>query len=339
MSAALAALFLFSCSVAWEEQENWDYPLPDWVLETATPTEFSLPMFAADSIWNTPIEANPAIDPNSEIMVNQILKDLAKNSVDPVLSVDDYSVTVFFADENTPRIDVEIRNSWNMGFDVLLDVPMPENAVPDPGTDGHLAIIDESTGYVYEFWQAKQRDNGNWTASWGARIPLDSDGIYPYGMSSRASGFSVMAGVIWPEEFENGIEHALILSIPTVKKGGPVPPATETDGRHTTEGAIPEGARIQLNPELNLDNFFLTPYERAICEALQTYGAFVGDVSGSIEFETVNPLSFDGDPYNGMFTEQWIILNNIPFEELRVLELPPLIENAPLIVVEEEIYR
>ncbi len=211
--------------------------------------------------------------------------------------------------------------------------------MPDPAGDGHLAIIDLSEGYVYEFWQAEKHDDGTWAASWGNRIALDSNGIYPTGNSSRGSGFASLAGMIWPEEFaQRKIEHALVVSIPSTKKGVPVPPATETDGRKSYWGAIPIGARIQLNPALDLNAYNLTSYERTICECLQEYGAFVGDTSGSIEFEAINPLSYTHDPYNGMFDERWILLDNIPLEELRVLELPPEIEDPVLGVEDESIY-
>ncbi len=145
--------------------------------------------------------------------------------------------------------------------------------------------------------------------------------------------------MIWPDEFaQRKIEHALVVSIPSTKKGVPVPPATETDGRKSYWGAIPIGARIQLNPALDLDAYNLTSYERTICECLQEYGAFVGDTSGSIEFEAINPLSYTHDPYNGMFDERWILLDNIPLEKLRVLELPPEIEDPGLGVEDESIF-
>jgi hypothetical protein len=203
-----------------------------------------------------------------------------------------------------------------------------------------MSIIDLSTGYEYDFWQIVQGNDGSWKASWGNRIPLDSDGFYPQGMSARGSGFALLGGMIWPEEFEQGyIDHALVLSIPHAAKGGPVLPATESDGRSGADGAIPEGARLQLDPTLDLDRFDMRPYERIIAETLQVYGALVGDVSGNVELEAINPISYPEDPYPpGWFDERWPLLTNIPWEYVRVLELPP--QSDPLLdVFDESIYR
>jgi hypothetical protein len=43
--------------------------------------------------------------------------------------------------------------------------------------------------------------------------------------------------------------HALTFSFDSTKSGGPVWPATESDGRTSTAGAMPEGARLQPAPQ------------------------------------------------------------------------------------------
>jgi hypothetical protein len=130
------------------------------------------------------------------------------------------------------------------------------------------------------------------------------------------------------------------MSIPTASKGGPVWPATESDGRSRSDDAIPEGARLQMDPDLNLDQFEMKPYERIITEALQKYGAFVGDISGSVELEVINPISYPENPYpEGWFDSRWTLLTNIPWEHMRVLELPDQIPDPDLYVVEPEIFE
>jgi hypothetical protein len=44
--------------------------------------------------------------------------------------------------------------------------------------------------------------------------------------------------------------------------------------------AIPAGAVIRIKPSVNLASFKLNPYARVIANALQKYGAVVGDRSG-----------------------------------------------------------
>ena len=88
--------------------------------------------------------------------------------------------------------------------------------------------------------------------------------------------------------------------------------------------AIPEGALIQLNPDLDLDALGLTDFEYTIAVALQKYGMYLGDDGGGLELEAVNPLSFSGNPYAGLLPDmEFIPLTNIPVSEFRVLELPP----------------
>jgi hypothetical protein len=235
---------------------------------------------------------------------------------------------------------VELTAGWSP-YGALTDVPIPAGALPDPEGDGHLTVIDLSTGYEYDFWQAEQRDDGTWRASWGNRIPLGGDGVYPHGMGARGSGFASLAGMIWPEEFERGrIDHALLLSIPSAARGGPIWPATESDGRSRSDGAIPKGARLQLDPALDLDQFEMRPYERVIAEALQEYGAYVGDVSGSVELEVINLISYPGNPYPaGWFDERWTLLPDIPWDHMRVLELPPQSPDPDLYVIEPDIFE
>jgi hypothetical protein len=64
------------------------------------------------------------------------------------------------------------------------------------------------------------------------------------------------------------------------KAGGPVAPATGSDGWSTLAGAIPEGARVQLDPSLDLDSLGLTPWQKTIARALQEYGMLLVDTGG-----------------------------------------------------------
>jgi hypothetical protein len=337
-------LAIVACGAGYDEvDESADEPVPDRFMmqsevDGPLPPAMPLPLYAADSPWNQPIPSDAAVDPDSEAMVALLVED-AREGNPPSVSVREWSVTVYVADEDTPRYDVKLTALWSP-YDLLLDVPIPDGAIPDPTADGEMSIIDLSTGYEYDFWQIVQGNDGSWKASWGNRIPLDSDGFYPQGMSARGSGFALLGGMIWPEEFEQGyIDHALVLSIPHAAKGGPVLPATESDGRSGADGAIPEGARLQLDPTLDLDRFDMRPYERIIAETLQVYGALVGDVSGNVELEAINPISYPEDPYPpGWFDERWPLLTNIPWEYVRVLELPP--QSDPLLdVFDESIYR
>ena len=65
-------------------------------------------------------------------------------------------------------------------------------------------------------------------------------------------------------------------AIPFVRAGGPWAPATASDGAYDDPAAIPMGARLQLDPAIDIDALGLPPYEATIAKALQTYGMYVG---------------------------------------------------------------
>jgi hypothetical protein len=74
------------------------------------------------------------------------------------------------------------------------------------------------------------------------------------------------------------INHALMFSSGANRSGGPVPPATESDGRHFGPQYIPEGARVRLRADFDLSQYPV--FLRKIGRALKLFGGFNGDNSG-----------------------------------------------------------
>ena len=103
-----------------------------------------------------------------------------------------------------------------------------------------------------------------------------------------------MAGLIRTEEMEAGrIDHALIIAYPHIRGGCYTSPASTAQAPLPEQGAlndrgIPCGGRIQLDPSLDLDSLGLSRSGRIICQALQEYGAYVGDYSGAISLYAEN---------------------------------------------------
>jgi hypothetical protein len=278
------------------------------------------PYFAPSSPLKQPIATGAAIDPRSSAMTAGFAQAAATGRF--TLSVKMFTVPVYFAGPKTPRVSVRLTASWAPRR-VLKGVPLPTAARPDPGSDGHLAIIDRASGCEYDFWQARFED-GRLVASWGNRIALRGDGVFHAALAARASGFALTAGLILPAELRSGdIRHALAMQYPFTRSGGPVPPATASDGRSAGPTAIPEGARIQLDPSLDLSAFHLRPYELAIARALQVYGAFVVDTGGAVSFFVVHPQSYASNPYADLLPDNTFVpLNRIPLGYLQVLRLP-----------------
>jgi hypothetical protein len=299
------------------------------------------PLYSDASPLNQRIPPDAEIDPDSPIMVSSLIAEAERQGF--LIAVKEWTVPVYYAGPRTPRYSVRLTARW-APYDVMRGVPIPRYALPDPMGDGHMTIIDLASGCEYDLWRAGKK-HGRWTAGWGNTVKIDGSGIFPKGLSARGSGFALLAGVIWPDELRAGeIPHALVFSYSRTAAGGPVPPATESDGESFGADAIPEGARIQLNPSLDLDALDLTPTERIVARALQEYGMFLADDGGGITLYAVHPRSVRGDPYAGLFDEDvvvnggrlpdaFVMLDRIPVHEFRVLKLPPQVPDPEIKVV------
>lgn len=324
---ALIALMLFVPAVASVRAEK-PVSLPDFS---------DLKLYSNDSPFNQPIAEDAEIDPKSKRYIKTF-----KKAAPLLINLKQYTAPVYIAGSSTPRYDVELPCGlyWEIGVTRLLDVPIPDWAEPGNDSDGvippvgcgedsdqdnNMVVLDLDTRCEYDFWQMRQ-ENGKWVASWGNAISMDSDGVYPFGVSTRGSGFAFLGGFIWPDELKKGeISHALVFAYPYTKAGGPVAPATDSDGTVKSKTALPEGARLRLDPSLDLDALGLTPAEKAIAKALQVYGMYLVDNGGEsgIGIYAVDPRSVLNNPYEGILPdEDYPELSGIPLNKFQVLKLP-----------------
>lgn len=272
----------------------------------------------ADWLWN-PVPQDPALDPESEAMVGHLA------TGDHIANTGDFGVTLRGpADitEDTPRYPVSFAQEGSWGPDPFAGetIPVPDDTPIAPGSDGHLAIADRSSNMVYNLWQAQ--DNGDsWTAGWGAMTPLDGDGREENG-SSTGAGIARYAAVVRAEEIAAGeIPHALFFSTNMAAPDEVRYPATKTDGSNMdgVDTPIPEGARVQLDPDLDLDSLDLSAAELTIARALQTYGAYVGD-NGGARMAFLLEYAPESTAYSDAGLEgDYAPLDGIPWDQLRVL--------------------
>jgi len=314
MKTLLIICFIYCSFTSCKKKENPQTSKPDHLTFIELFDKSNSPFYQK-------ISANPEIDPQSPAYITRLLE--AGQAKGFFIAQKKWTVPVYYAGPETPLQDVKLTVSW-APFKWLKNVPIPDYAAPDPEGDAEMTIIDTINGCMYDFWQARNTNSG-WKASWANALPIGSDGIYPKGLSCRGAGFALLQGLIWPQEISNAyIDHALEFTYPYCKSGGPVPPATETDGTGINSSDLPEGARLQLNPNLNLDSLGLTPYEKIIAKALQEYGMILGDDGGGIEIEAVSPISSKINPWQGLLPDSdYVNLNLIPISEFRVLKLAP----------------
>lgn len=276
-----------------------------------------VPPYTAGSEWNRVLPRNVRVHPRSKTFVRGLVAGARDGGI--VLSVRRYTVPVYVASAKTRRYDVRLTAPWAHGR-VLKAVPIPARARPDPESDGHLSVVDLREACEYDFWRARRVGDG-WSASWATVLPLRGDGVNR-DAGARATGFGLLAGLIFPNELRRGrIAHALAFAYPFTRAGGPVPPALRSDGQSRRRDALPEGARLQLDPTLDLDALDLEPYERTIAEALQRYGMILADTGGTLGIYAVHPQSYAKNPYAGLLPPgPYVPLEGIPLERFRVID-------------------
>lgn len=241
--------------------------------------------FTSESPWRTTIPAGATVDPASAAMVARATRESAGYA-----NLVEFGIPIYEVTAEAPRSVVRctVVSLWGPCPFNGITVPIPVGATPHVGSDGAMVVIDYSTRTVFEFWQAAHTATG-WTTSFGAINDLDGTG---WGGGSTASGASRLAGVVRIAEVAQGvIDHALALQTDNVCAGVFRPPALGTDGQSWRSDCIPEGARLRLDPTVDLDGLDLTPALRTVAQALQTYGAFVIDRGGA-----ALSISFERDP-------------------------------------------
>jgi len=343
---SVALLLAVGCG----EQDEAPGPVPDAQLDArpaALPAFASLDLYAADSPLNQMIPIDAEIDPDSASYVGLIVSAAEEGGF--VVELGQYSAPVFVADDSSPLRDVTLAcgEDW-AGVQQFNNVRIPDWAVPaddvdgsdnpiqygecgaDADQDNQMIVLNLDKRCEYDFFQAR-RENGYWVASWANGISMDSSGIYAKGYSSRGSGFTTLAGLIWPDELAEGvIHHAMGFAYPYARAGGPVAPASESDGLSEEPWALPEGARLRLDPTLDLSSLSLTPVEMIIAKAMQDYGIILfDDGSFGVSIEAIDPDSTLTNPYADSFGDtDFPELPNIPLDRLQLLKLGPQNPNA-----------
>lgn len=272
--------------------------------------------FSDDGPWNAPIPNQPLLDDNSSAIV-----DLLASSGYGTANLYEFGIPIYDADATTPRHNVSCeRPGWGTCDIEDGPVPIPAGARPHPGSDGAMVVIDWEARRSYGYFKAARTADGSWRAVWGDITDIDGRGVAKG--ASTGAGVPRLAGVIRTFEIAAGtIDHALVFSTDVACVEQYRAPATKTDGTSELADCIPQGARIQLDPDVDLDALAnLSAGERAVAEALQTYGAYAIDNGGaSMAFSFEHPMG-GPDPYAAAgLVADYQSMEAIPWERLRVL--------------------
>ena len=258
-------------------------------------------IFGRASVWRAHVTGRP-VSKESGIQINGLTARLARlYNGNAAFSVYQYGVAwvTVSADQPTTTVKWDDCQGKNRTPDGLFGpagqferVPIPDVAVPSPGTDAQLTIYQPSTDTLWDFWRAYHATDG-WHACWGGRIDDASadSGVFPFPFGASASGLARSAGAVSINDVRSGrIEHAIALSVPRGQVARePVRPANRSDGENVAADAIPEGARLRLDPEVRVESLELSPIGAMVARAAQTYGFIVTDCAGTLSVPAENP--------------------------------------------------
>jgi hypothetical protein len=200
--------------------------------------------------------------------------------------------------------------------------------------DSHIALVDYGRRKVWDMFFAHKHEDGSWDSFTGMTYALDGDGVFRDGEfpvkegesihlygPGRAAGVPIIAGLAMREEVAAGrIEHKLAFATGCNAYQQYVFPATWTDG--FTEGGLPEGCIVQLDPSLDLAQFKLSTGALALARAFQEYGAVNVDVAGGTTVYAEGLYGQDARSWKGLL--EGADLRGIDMRHYRVLQTPPV---------------
>jgi hypothetical protein len=295
-------------------------------------------LFAPTSFWNRRLSRNTPTDPSSATLVQALVAEVAREqaaTIGPWIGANSGSTPLYRVERTQHRVRVHLDSLTSRGSRALqrawASVPIPNDAKPAVPPDRHMTIWQPATDTLWDFFEARKLSDG-WHAEWGGamRHVSKSPGYYTRAAwpgatrnwGATASSLPVIGGTMLLSELRSGrIDHALALNVPAARPGVFAWPAQRTDGDGPLN-ALPEGARLRLDPTLDVGSLHLPRMTRMIAVAAQRYGLVVRDQTHhGISLFAENPEQFGGNPYNRYFRGRTPpqMLANFPWDRLQVL--------------------
>jgi hypothetical protein len=195
-------------------------------------------------------------------------------------------IAVYYSKVTDPVYRLHCTEDWGTCPIEGMRIHVPEGAQPAGGygTDAHMTIVDQWSGWEYDLWAVTSipRSGGTLRMGFGGRTRIDGSGLDSYAVAAR---FGSLGGLIRPQEMVAGhINHALQMFVPCTE--GFVYPA-DHPGLDCSDAGMPSasapamGARFRLATSVaSIRRHHYPTWKRAILVALHRYGAYVADTSG-----------------------------------------------------------
>jgi hypothetical protein len=303
--------------------------LPSAAKRTWEPTSPPYRAFSDASYWNTPLPEDAPTDPRSEQFIDFLQANNQANFIR--LAGTDASgrwgTPIYWSSRGDPHYRVANTCGYRQPRE-FRDVRIPVGAEPDPTSDSAMTVYDRRRGLVYGFHRTRYHvGHDAWSACGGTVFYLES-----LGLDGRLAGSDQIRnrghrGVPPPtyavrlSEIRWGsIDHVLKIAVNAASRDH-VFPMVGSDGVSTHPSAPPEGARLRIEPTIELGELDLSPAALVIARALQDYGAVIGDQSGaSVSLKVENTVAEGrGRRWSGVLTAT--SLSAIPLDAYEVVVL------------------
>jgi hypothetical protein len=242
--------------------------------------------YGPQSPFNRPVPPDPTLVPNSQAIVDRVLAmgPIADMVVAPGPGSDWYH-PVFYPLPTDPLFTVHCTRPWGQCEVEGMNVRIPDAARPADGGDAHLAVVDQASGWEYDFWgvEDKPAGGGILTVAWGGQTRIDGDGL---GSDATAAHFGLLAGVIRAQEMEDRrIDHALFMMVGCTSHQYVYPASGFAADCSEQTDAPAVGQHFWLDmTDVEIDALDVPDWKKTILRALSVYGAFVGDTGGNEAF-------------------------------------------------------
>jgi hypothetical protein len=244
--------------------------------------------YADTSPFNQEIPAGARVSPDSARVVARLLGfgPLQHLTAGDAGTANDYGRPTYFNHPGDPVFSIHCSEPWGRCPIEGMEVRIPDAARVPGGSDGHLSVVDQASGWEYDFWrvQSKPAGGGRIVIGWGGRTRIDGDGLGSYAVAAR---FGTLAGTLRAEELEAGkINHALAISV-RCDSARFVYPASHAGASCASQG-LPDanapamGTRFQLAmTPAEIEALPVPAYRKTLLRAMARYGLYVADTGGS----------------------------------------------------------
>jgi hypothetical protein len=285
--------------------------------------------FSSSSYWNTPLARDAPVGRKSRRIIAYLQRTATTNFVHlaGASPTGKWGNPIYWADSDDPPYSISNTCAFQQPPE-FVSVRIPRDARPDPTSDSAMTVYDLSNGIVYGFHRAAYDEaDDEWSACGGAVYYLGSNGLHgslPRSNDERNRGHRGVPpptfAVRYDEVQAGVIRHVLKIAVPRTKCRH-VFPMTGDECGTLKRYAPPEGTRIRIKPSIDLSTLELSPEARIVAQALQDYGAVIGDQSGGpVSLKLENTLAEGrGQLWDGLLSPD--SLAPIPLRSYEVIRL------------------